>query len=146
MTRITEIPPTNTGKLSMAKQVYKDIMEKCQLRYKIDPIAVKWDGRGATRLGYCKYLRNGNVLFIRFNMEYLYDDKSFLEMVNNTIPHEIAHAVVISKKIRETAHGPEWRRVCIELGGTGKACAPKHLHQVANKIKKKLKPPRRATH
>ena len=133
---ITIVPPTKAEKLRVAKHQYNTILEMCRSRYNIKPFAVKWDGRGSSRLGYCKFTRDGTVLFVRFNIEYLYDDKSFLEMVNNTIAHELAHAVVISRQIKETAHGPEWRRVCIELGGSGHVCAPRNLHTVVARIRK----------
>lgn len=50
------------------------------------------------------------------------------DMLEDTIPHEVAHAIVYFKYAplgritwnRHKGHSPTWRRLCIDLGGTGK--------------------------
>lgn len=43
------------------------------------------------------------------------------EMVAETIPHEVAHLVVMSlpRRFGQRPHGPDWRQVCQTLGGKG---------------------------
>lgn len=57
------------------------------------------------------------VLFNVQNLFHNWDD-----MVNDTIPHEVAHLVCI-RMGWDKGHGPKWKRICRELGGTGKRCA-----------------------
>lgn len=40
-----------------------------------------------------------------------------------TVPHEVAHIVChLRHGRRARAHGPEWRAICLALGGTGERC------------------------
>ena len=39
-----------------------------------------------------------------------------------TVPHEVAHLVARCLFPRASAHGREWRSVCLALGGDGKRC------------------------
>lgn len=43
------------------------------------------------------------------------------QMVEDTIPHEVAHLVVMSQPTRfnQQPHGADWRQLCIALGGSG---------------------------
>ncbi|RCU52723.1 hypothetical protein DU002_01800 [Corallincola holothuriorum] len=57
---------------------------------------------------------------LEFNAKAIAADKAFFE--NETLPHEVAHFVIASLYGRSKAirpHGPEWKRICIELGGSG---------------------------
>jgi SprT protein len=43
--------------------------------------------------------------------------------LSTTIPHEVAHIVchlLYGRRVRP--HGPEWRAMCLALGGTGERC------------------------
>jgi len=43
--------------------------------------------------------------------------------LSTTVPHEVAHIVCrlrYGRRIRP--HGPEWRAICLALGGTGERC------------------------
>lgn len=53
---------------------------------------------------------------IRINLEaYALRPK---EMIEDTIPHELAHIVCIIRRV-DDGHGPAWVQTCIALGGTG---------------------------
>lgn len=122
----TTIPTSNADKLRVAKEQYLRVLDYCQNKYRLTNVRAKWDGHGKTRLGYTLYGREPNVVqYIRFNMDFLNSTNSFLEIVNNTIPHELAHAVIHETHPfrSEGPHGACWKRVCIELGGNGQRCA-----------------------
>jgi SprT protein len=43
--------------------------------------------------------------------------------LSTTIPHEVAHIVChLQYGRRVRPHGPEWRAICLALGGTGERC------------------------
>lgn len=119
---ITTIPKTNKDKLQVAKDEYERIHKYLREKYGASTYTVKWDGRGKSQLGYVVATWIGKVLYIRFNVELLFNDKWFLEIVNNTIPHELAHAVGFDKGLCK-GHDKQWKMLCIELGGTGSRCA-----------------------
>lgn len=52
------------------------------------------------------------VRFNEFNIENDWD-----EMVNETIPHEVAHIVCFERPSLGYNHNPGWKRVCLLLGG-----------------------------
>ncbi len=55
-----------------------------------------------------------NIAHARANIDHI---------VNDTIPHEVAHLVQqILRPNAKQAHGPEWRAICVALGGNGKRC------------------------
>ena len=58
---------------------------------------------------------------IRLNTTAIYGDEShFKDMVNDTIPHEIAHIVCHRNPSLGRKHDYGWAAVCRALGGTGK--------------------------
>lgn len=60
-------------------------------------------------------------LTIRFNRDMVLGD-GFDHIMNNTIPHEIAHLVCMVDPRRGKNHDRGWQRVCEVLGGNGKRC------------------------
>ena len=80
----------------------------------IDDVKVEFNLRGrqaaqARRLdGKCR---------LRINMEAFAMREQ--EMLDESIPHEVAHLVCFVLGI-DDGHGPAWKKICIELGGTGK--------------------------
>jgi len=70
------------------------------------------------RAGYAKRLIGGNYL-IAMNLEALAVDP--VDTIEDTVPHEIAHAVAAITGLGRN-HDRGWKRICIALGGTGKRC------------------------
>jgi SprT protein len=54
----------------------------------------------------------------------------------DTVKHELAHLVVHKIAPWAKAHGPEFKRVLINMGGSGERC---HNYDVSNVVAKKLK-------
>lgn len=73
------------------------------------PIVFTLSGRSA---GMAK--RRGNIYNIEFNVEAIYKDRE--EMLNNTIPHEMAHIVDMFIHGGSSSHGPRWKAIAHSLG------------------------------
>lgn len=63
---------------------------------------------------------NGICYFARkqIKLSRIFVDGNTEDRVRLTILHEIAHA----KAGHKAGHGPEWRRICIAIGGDGQRC------------------------
>ena len=61
---------------------------------------------------------NGHIYNLEFNVDAI--SKDWDDMVNDTIPHEVAHIVdhVINGSM--SGHGPRWKAIAQKLGCTGK--------------------------
>lgn len=60
--------------------------------------------------------------YLRFNTTLMIDDASYQHILNDTVPHEVAHLVCYKKPELGNRHNPGWKRVCAALGGNGKRC------------------------
>lgn len=69
--------------------------------------------------------RNPHNLSFRWNMALA--QQVGIDEYRKTIAHEVAHAVRLLLR-GDATHGPEWARVCRDLGGTGNRT---HTHGVA---------------
>ena len=87
-------------------------------------IDVRFDlrGRAAGQAG-----RRYGQFFMRFNRDMIANDKSWQHMINDTVPHELAHIVCFFKPTLGRNHDHGWKSVCRALGGTGERC---HNEQV----------------
>lgn len=73
----------------------------------------------------------GDYLMIQFSDESI--NKYFNDIINDIIPHEVAHLVAIYFYKNKT-HNKQWKEICLALGGNGKAVTtniltPKRLHR-----------------
>jgi predicted SprT family Zn-dependent metalloprotease len=88
---------------------------------KINP-TIRFDlrGRVAGRAG-CKLCMGQKSYSLRFNCELIQGDH-YEDMLQNTTAHEIAHLICFSRpELGGKGHNYVWRRICLELGGDGKA-------------------------
>jgi len=78
-------------------------------------VSIRFDlkGRAAGMAGH----RSG-VYYTRYNRDMLTRD-AFNHVLNNTVPHEIAHIVCFINPRLGRNHDAGWARVCRALGGTG---------------------------
>jgi len=102
-----------------------NLITVANLRYGITlpPIDIRFDlkGRAAGIAGH----RNRNY-FMRFNTDMMMNE-GWDHLINDTVPHELAHIVCFVAPQFGRAHNPGWRRVCRQLGGSGERC---HREQV----------------
>lgn len=65
--------------------------------------------------------RGGQPLRVRLRLNLAAARLDWRQMVEDTIPHEVAHLVVMSqpKRFNQQPHGEDWRQLCLALGGSG---------------------------
>jgi len=60
---------------------------------------------------------------LRFNKNHIkLGGKTFEHLLNDTVPHEVAHTVCQAFPRMGRNHDAGWKRVCIALGGNGSRC------------------------
>lgn len=89
-------------------------------------------GRVGGRAGYTtEYGRR--YYYLNFSREGI--EKHWDTMVNDVIPHEVAHIVAFVRgDLRAKGHNAAWVRICRHLGGTGERCHSMGLTK-ARKVK-----------
>jgi predicted SprT family Zn-dependent metalloprotease len=58
---------------------------------------------------------------LKFNQFHSTGDH-FQDIIDDTIPHEVAHLVTFANRSLGHGHDSGWQRICIALGGNGKRC------------------------
>lgn len=93
------------------------LVEKANRFYKINlpHIDIKFDLRGRNA-GIAGYDRRG--YYMRFNVDMI-TNESWNHIINDTVPHELAHIVCFVEPRLGRDHNPGWKSVCRTLGGTG---------------------------
>lgn len=86
-------------------------------------VSIRFDLKGRAAGMAC---RRGAQYYIRFNRDML-TREAFEHVINNTVPHEIAHIVCFMDPKYGRNHDAGWARVCRALGGTG---ATRHAEDV----------------
>jgi hypothetical protein len=83
-----------------------------------DNVGIRFDLKGRAAGMAC---RRANAYYMRFNADMLTRD-AFDHVLNNTVPHEIAHIVCMMNPKLGRNHDAGWTRVCRLLGGNGERC------------------------
>ena len=101
-------------------------IETAEAKYgKIGPVEIRCDIRGKTA-GYAGWKTNrwtgeNSNFFLRFNREAI--AKHWDEMVQVTIPHEVAHLVCAAHpELGGRDHNWKWAQIDRSLGGNGERC------------------------
>ena len=87
---------------------------------KMPPVDVRFDlkGRAAGIAGY-----RGTNFYLRFNVNHIrLGGQTWEHLLNDTVPHEVAHTVCQAFPQFGRNHDAGWKRVCIALGGNGRRC------------------------
>ena len=81
-------------------------------------IDIRFDlrGRCAGQAGW-----RGTNYFMRFNTDMMVN-AAWDHLINDTVPHELAHVVCFFAPRLGKNHNPGWARVCRQLGGSGQRC------------------------
>jgi len=81
-------------------------------------LGIRFDLKGRSAGMAC---RDGSNYFLRFNADMM-TRESWDHIINNTVPHEVAHSFCQYQPLLGRNHDSGWARVCRALGGTGERC------------------------
>jgi SprT protein len=87
-------------------------------------VDVRFDlkGRAAGMAGMIRRM-SGNQFYLRFNIQHIQlGGKTYDHILNDTVPHEVAHTVCQAFPSLGKNHDAGWKRVCVALGGNGLRC------------------------
>ena len=84
----------------------------------MEHVGIHFDLKGRAAGQAC---RRGGRYYMRFNRDML-TREAFDHVINNTVPHEIAHIVCFMNPSLGSGHNSGWERVCEALGGNGTRC------------------------
>lgn len=103
----------------------KAVFAKAKELYNLDlsNVSIRFDLKGRAAGMACK---RGSQYYMRFNRDML-TREAFDHVLNNTVPHEIAHIVCFMNPALGRSHNSGWAHVCRKLGGTG---ATRHTEDV----------------
>lgn len=73
---------------------------------------------GCAQCSRCRWTGKVSNLKVRFNQQFI-NNENFQDMLDNTVPHELAHLVCYMRPDLGDHHDNGWRRVCMALGGNG---------------------------
>jgi len=100
--------------ITRANQIYRITLPTIDIRFDLR-------GRAAGIAG-----RDFRGYYMRFNTDMM-QNSSWDHLINDTVPHELAHIVCFFNPQLGRNHNPGWSRVCRQLGGSGQRC---HKEQV----------------
>lgn len=108
--------------IQQVKAKVAECIKKAEKSYgvKMPKVDVRFDltGRAAGMAG----MRNGNF-YLRFNVNHMrIGGQTWEHLLNDTVPHEVAHTVCQAFPKFGRNHDAGWKRVCIALGGNGRRC------------------------
>lgn len=87
---------------------------------KMPKVDVRFDLRGRAAGMAC--MRYG-AYFLRFNTNHMaLGGQTWDHLLNDTVPHEVAHTVCQAFPQFGRNHDAGWKRVCVALGGNGRRC------------------------
>lgn len=104
--------------IKLAEQKFGIKMPEVQIRFDLK-------GRAAGMAGYTRrlYDAGGSNFYLRFNVQHIrIGGKTYEHLLNDTVPHEVAHTVCQAFPQFGRNHDAGWKRVCIALGGNGNRC------------------------
>lgn len=114
---------TENEKLAAFRTRLDEVLTKARLMFgvSLNPLTIGYNvkGRVAGWAG-CKRCMGQKTFTLRFNPTFLIKD--FDDMINDTIPHEVAHLVCHENPAYGRQHDKGWRSVCLQLGGNGQRC------------------------
>jgi predicted SprT family Zn-dependent metalloprotease len=114
------------AKMEAVRNKVKQCIESAEQIYgvKMPVVDIRFDltGRAAGMAGW-RHGGFGRMYFLRFNVTHMsLGGKSWEHLLNDTVPHEVAHTVCQAFPKFGRNHDAGWKRVCVALGGNGKRC------------------------
>ena len=97
--------------IRIAEQRFNVTMPEIQIRFDLK-------GRAAGIAGW-----RGKHYYLRFNVQHMaLGGQTWDHLLNDTVPHEVAHTVCQAFPNFGRNHDAGWKRVCVALGGNGRRC------------------------
>ncbi len=97
--------------IALAERKFCVAMPKVDVRFDLK-------GRDAGIAG-----KRGAHFYLRFNIKHMaLGGKTWDHILNDVVPHEVAHTVCQSNPRVGRNHNTGWKTVCLALGGNGKRC------------------------
>lgn len=112
--RIQEVQAKVAQLIARAEQLYK---------IKLPAVPIRFDltGRAAGNASCMRNRWTGETsgFFLRFNIAHMRSDTDWPHIINDTVPHEVAHTVCQAFPHLGKNHDSGWKQVCRALGGNG---------------------------
>lgn len=115
------------SKVEIVREAAAKCLAQAGERYGIDTSKVRilFNLRGTcagqARWTYDRWNKEVGTAELRFNVTMI-NDKGFDHILNDTVPHEVAHIICAINPRLGKNHDAGWRRVCVALGGSGDRC------------------------
>lgn len=101
-----------------------EVIAKATTMYHVDlsnlSTSMKIRGTTGGRAG-VKHINGKRLYILQLNRDMILNG-GFDHMLNDTVPHEIAHLVCAANPFLGSRHDTGWKRVCVALGGNGLRC------------------------
>ncbi len=108
-TKITAVKNKINECIATAQRTYNITVPDVQVRFDLT-------GRAAGQAG-MKYGKH----YVRFNVNHMQlGGQTWEHLLNDTVPHEIAHIICFANPTLGRGHDSGWKRVCLAVGGNGK--------------------------
>ena len=102
--------------IALAESKFGITMPNVQIRFDLR-------GRAAGMAGMKANYQGGRTFYLRFNIQHIQlGGKTYEHLLNDTVPHEVAHTVCQAFPQFGKNHDAGWKRVCVALGGNGTRC------------------------
>ena len=113
--RIQQVQDKVNQLMARAEQLYGVRMPAVRIRFDLT-------GRAAGIAGCMinRWTREASDFYLRFNTSHMRSDTDWPHLINDVVPHEIAHTVCQAFPRLGKHHDAGWQRVCLALGGNGR--------------------------
>ncbi|MCA1800818.1 MAG: SprT-like domain-containing protein, partial [Actinobacteria bacterium] len=107
-----------TNTIQVVREVVQQCMQRAEREFHVDmsKVTVRFDLKGCAA-GMAGWTPRGGY-YLRLNTTMI-QGSGYNHIVNDTIPHEVAHLVCFMMPHLGSGHNNGWKRVCRHLGGTG---------------------------
>lgn len=114
----------NASKIAAVRTKTAEVIAKAKSLYRVDlsSASISFNLRGRVAgWAACKHCAGVKQYQLKFNQDMIFGNH-LQDMLDDTVPHEVAHLVCYANPMLGRKHDTGWKRVCIALGGNGQRC------------------------